>query len=332
MQSVTPFDDILLLDAAEVERHLPMRDCIEAMDRAFAALARGDAVLPVRSVIPVPDGAGSLYTMPGFLGGGDGEALAVKMVTLFPGNAARGQHTHQGVIVLFDAADGRVLSVIEAGSVTAIRTAAVSALATRLLALPDADELALLGSGVQAGSHLSAMLEVRPIRRVRVWSRTFDHAESFARSARAIHGIAVHAVSDAEAAVRGAAIVCTLTGSPEPVLRSAWLGEGVHVNAVGASTAATREIDSATIERARIVVDSRAAAAVEAGDLLLARRDGVAIDVTSVPELAEVVAGAASPRTSARDVTLFESLGLAIEDVAAARTVYRRAREAGEGA
>lgn len=328
MQSVKRFEGVALLSAADVERYLPMADCIESMTAAFAALASGGAVQPVRHVVRLPDGGGALYSMPGYLSD-DGGALAVKMVTLFPGNAQRGLETHQGVIVLFDARDGRVLAMIEAASVTAIRTAAVSGLATKLLAQPDASVLALLGSGVQARSHLAAMLEVRPIREVRVWSRTAAHAESFARQARDRHTVDVNAVENPETAVRGAEIICTVTGSPVPVVSDEWVGDGAHINAVGASTPETREIDGATVRRARLVVDSREAATVEAGDLLLGLGDDALETIAAVPELGDIVTGRATVRRVAGDVTLFESLGLAIEDVAAARTVYERAVASG---
>lgn len=305
-----------------------MRDCIAAMESVFLDLAAGRAVQPVRNVLAVPRGAGSLYTMPGFLGHAGAGALAVKMVTLFPGNASRGLESHQGVIVLFDARNGRALAIIEAASVTALRTAAVSALATRLLSNPDASRLALFGSGVQAWSHFEAMLEVRPVRRVRVWSRTPEHATRFASRATQRFGIPVEPAPTPEHALRDAEIICTVTGSTHPIVRRDWIADGAHINAVGASTAQAREIDSATASSARIVVDSLAAALAEAGDVLIPIGEGV-LSGEALTELSAVAAGEARPRTSASDVTLFESLGLAVEDAGAARTVYERALAAG---
>jgi ornithine cyclodeaminase len=327
MQSVPVDGSILAVRSADVRRHLPMGECIAMMEDVFRALAERRAVQPLRHVVRIGE-EGSLYVMPGFLRDDEAGALAVKMVTLYPGNAGRGLESHQGAIVLFDASDGRVRALIEAGSVTAIRTAAVSGLATRLLALPDASDLALLGSGVQAESHLAAMLEVRPIRRVRVWSRTAAHAMAFARRASAQFGISVELVDTAEAALRGATVVCTVTGSPAPITRSEWIADGAHINAVGASTAATREIDSATVARASLVVDARDAALAEAGDLLIPIGEGL-VAADSLMELCDVVAGRVQPRTHPTQVTLFESLGLAVEDAAAARAVYERALAAG---
>jgi ornithine cyclodeaminase len=327
-QSVTGENGVVVLTSSDVRRSLPMADCVETMAGVFRDLAEGRAVQPVRQVIGVPGGEGSLYVMPGFIGRADSGALAVKMVSLFPGNAARGLESHQGVVVLFDTNTGGVLAVIEAASLTAIRTAAVSALATRLLALPDASELALLGSGVQAWSHLEAMLAVRPIRRVRVWSRTAEHAASFAHRAADRFGVPVDVCADAEQAVRNATILCTVTGAREPITRSEWIADGAHINAVGASTPATREIDSATVARSRLIVDSLESAMAEAGDILIPLSEGL-VDEASLTPLADVVAGSASPRRSASDVTLFESLGLAVEDAAVARLVYERVRVQG---
>jgi ornithine cyclodeaminase len=322
-QSVSGENGVVVLTSSDVQRHLPMADCVETMAGVFRDLADGRAVQPVRQVIGVPGGAGSLYVMPGFVGRSDDGALAVKLVSLFPGNAVHGLESHQGVVVLFDTNTGAVLAMIEAASLTAIRTAAVSALATRLLALPDASELALLGSGVQAWSHLEAMLAVRPIRRVRVWSRTAEHATSFARRAADRFGVPVEACADAGQAVRNATILCTVTGAGEPITRSEWIADGTHINAVGASTPTTREIDSATVARSRLVVDSMESALAEAGDILIPMSEGLVREQSLTP-LADVVTGRAEPRRSASDVTMFESLGLAVEDAAAARTIYER--------
>lgn len=316
---------LLLIRSSAVERLLPVRECIAAMENAFVELSKGRAVQPVRHVLSLPDGSGALYSMPGRVGEGSEGAFAVKLVTLFPGNAGLGLEAHQGVIVLLSALDGRPVAVIEAGSVTAIRTAAVSALATRLLAVADATDLAILGSGVQAISHLEAMLIVRPLQRVRVWSRTPEHAIRFAREMSARHAIAVNAVASPELAVRGAHIVCTVTGAREPILRESWVEPGTHINAVGSSTPDTRELDSATVARARVFVDSREAALAEAGDILIPVDEGViALDHIQA-ELADLVTNGRPGRLSPTDVTVFKSLGLAIEDVAAARAVHARA-------
>jgi ornithine cyclodeaminase len=312
------------IDAAAVARLLPMHECIVAMERAFRALGQGDAEQPLRQVLALPGGRGSLYCMPAWLGPADDGALAVKLITLFPGNAGTDRETHQGVIVLFDPHHGGVRAVIEAASVTAVRTAAVSALATRLLARADASVLAILGAGVQAHSHLEAMLAVRPIREVRVWSRTERHARAFAERARARHGVRIDVASSAEIAVRDALIICTVTGATEPVLHGNMVAPGAHINAVGASTSRTRELDSALVVRSHVYVDSRTSALAEAGDLLIPMVEGVITADHIRGDLADLVCGTVTGRTNDEEITIFESLGLAVEDAAAALHIHTR--------
>ncbi len=356
------------LDGAAVERHLTPSLALEAMDDAFRSLARGRAVQPLRTLLTLPEersgpgpGAGQetpesggrphdpgsppdgeprhLLVMPGYLGAP--AALGAKLLTLFPGNHALGIPSHQGVVLLFDVGTGSLRAVVDAEAVTALRTAAASALATRLLAREDADELAILGSGVQARSHLQAILGVRPIRRVRIWSRTPEHARAFVAEAGARMGKGggpegrpppevVHA-PDPETAVRGAGIVCTVTASPTPVLRGAWLAPGTHVNAVGAYTRDTRELDSAAVQRARLYVDRRESARAEAGDFLLPLAEGAIRDSHLLGELGELLEGRVEGRTSAEDVTLFKSLGLAVQDLAAVAALVERMEQAERG-
>jgi ornithine cyclodeaminase/alanine dehydrogenase-like protein (mu-crystallin family) len=317
-----------LIGSADVKRLLPVGDCINAMETAFHALARDRAVQPLRTVIHVPGGQDSLYVMPAHVSGEDADSLAVKLVSLFPGNAGRGLDTHQGAVVLLDNVTGRVRALIEAGSLTGIRTAAVSALATRYLAIPEATELAILGAGVEAATHLEAMLAVRPLQHVRVWSRTAARALKFARDMAARHGIPVEVANDAKTAVDGAHIICTVTAARQPVLKGRWLAAGAHVNAVGASTPDARELDTQAIVNAALWVDSRAAAESEAGDYLIARAEaGSAVVIRG--ELGDLVTGRLPGRTSADEITIFKSLGLAIEDAAAARLLWKRALGAG---
>ena len=324
--------DVLVLSSADVERLLGMGECIEAMASAFMALGRGNGVQPLRSVTRVPDGSGSLYVMPAFLPAADPNSegtLSVKLISLFIGNTAVGLESHQGVIVLFGARQGEVRAVMEASRVTAIRTAAVSALATRLLALPDAADLAILGAGVQARSHIEAMLAVRNVRRVRIWSRTPGNARRLAEEARARHSIDVSATETAEAAVRGADLICATTASPSPVLKSEWVSLGAHINAVGSSTPGARELDTETMARACVFVDSREAALAEAGDVLIPMAEGAFGRGHIRGELGELVAGRCVGRVTGSDITVFKSLGLAVEDAAAARLLYDRAGQAG---
>jgi alanine dehydrogenase len=302
------------IDADEVERLLDYDTCIEAMDHALRVFSAGDAVQPLRTVLRLPADRGALYVMPAWTPAPP--ALAVKLIAGIH-DAPGGGPLHHGIVVVFDDATGAVRALVDAAPLTAIRTAAVRAVATRALARADASVLALLGTGVQARSHLRAVARVRSLERVRVWSRTPSHVEAFVGE-HAELGIPVEAAADAEAAVRDADIICTVTSSAEPVLRGAWVAPGAHVNAVGASMPHTREIDGALVGRSRIFVDSIEAANTEAGDLLLARVEGVieADDISS--EIGAVLAGRSAGRQAADEITLFKSLGLAVEDAAAA--------------
>lgn len=321
--------DVLIVNQEEVPRLLPMKECVDVMARAFAALARGETSMPVRQIVWLPEKAGALGLMPAHIG--TQAAVGVKAVTFFPRNEGTDLDSHQGAVLLFEAGRGRLLAVVDATSVTSQRTAAVSGLATRLLAREDAGDLALIGSGVEARTHLEAMLAVRTIRRVRVASKTPERARSFAAREGKRHGIAIEACATIEEAVRGAEIVCTVTSSREPVVRGAWLSPGVHVNAVGSSVPSARELDAAAVAKSRFFVDHRESALAEAGDFLLARGEGAVADSHILGELGQLVTGEVPGRISPADVTLFKSVGLAIEDVAAAQHIYAKARDAGLG-
>jgi len=321
--------DILVLNQTEVGALLPMAECMDVMADALRALAAGDAAVPLRTVVRLPDGHSAFAMMPATLA--RSAALGVKVITVFPGNEGTRLDSHQGAVLLFEAEQGRLLAVMDASAITAIRTAAVSGVATRALAREDAAELAILGAGVQAATHLEAMLLARPVARVRVWSRTAGRAGEFARRAAERFAIEVEAVASAEAAVDGAAVVCTTTAAREPVLHGAWLAAGTHVNAVGASVPTARELDTEAVRRARLYVDRRESALAEAGDFLLPRREGAVSDDHIVGELGDVLLGRVPGRRSGTEVTLFKSLGLAVEDVAAARHVHAKAVGAGAG-
>ena len=321
---------LLVVGAAEVERLLPMPACIEAMDAVLGALARGEALQPLRLMLRPEAAPGLMAVMPAWCGGTE-PAFAVKVVGVFHGNAAHGLESHQGAVMLFSGETGQPLAVLDAGAVTAVRTAAVSALATRLLAGPEAADLAILGSGVQAASHIEALSCVRRLRRVRVASRDPERARAFAARHASLHEFPVEAAGSAELAVRGADLVVTATSSAVPVLKRAWLSEGAHLNLVGASLPDRREVDAATVAAASLFVDRRESAESEAGDYLLALREGAIHEGHIRAELGDVVVGRHPGRRSADEITLFKSLGLAVEDLAAAALVYRRARAQGEG-
>jgi ornithine cyclodeaminase len=320
---------VLVLSRSDVADLLPMRDCIETMAEALSALARGDAILPLRQVLRLPDGKSAFAVMPAYLGAP--KAVGTKVITVFPDNHGTSLDSHQGAVLLFDAEHGSLVAIMDASSITAIRTAAVSGLATRLLARDDADDVAILGTGVQARTHLEAMRAVRPVRRLRVWSRSAGAVRAFAERESRRQGVEIEPAASARDAVDGADIVCTVTASREPVLRGAWLADGAHVNAVGASLPFARELDTAAVVRGRLYVDRRESALNEAGDFLIPKGEGAIADDHIVGELGELLIGRASGRRAETEVTIFKSLGLAVEDVAAARLLYQRATVAGRG-
>jgi ornithine cyclodeaminase len=286
-------------------------------------------VLPLRGKVRLPDGSGVLGLMPGYLG--KPESFGLKIVTVMPGNHGTPYDSHQGVVMLFGVKHGEPLAILDATAITAIRTAAASAVATDALANSDAGDLALIGSGAQAHTHLVAMRCVRPLRRVRVWSRTRSNAERFARDESERSDLAVEVCDSARDAVRDADIVCTTTSAREPVLSGEWLAPGAHVNAVGACFPTSRELDTEAVRRARFFTDSRESCMNEAGDFLLARGEGAIDDPHLLGELGEVLLGKVAGRVSHDDITIFESLGIAIEDLAAAHFIHRRALESRKG-
>jgi ornithine cyclodeaminase/alanine dehydrogenase-like protein (mu-crystallin family) len=308
---------VRILDEHDVRRLLPLDECIPAMEGALAALARGEVHNPLRTVVR-PPGEPSLLGLMAAHRGGEEPLWALKAVAIFPANAARGLDLHQGFVALFDGETGQTRALLNAGAVTAIRTAAVTAVATRLLAREDASTLALLGAGIQARAHLDALRLVRGFERVVVWSpsgRPLEGAES---------------VASAEEAVRGADVVATVTSAAQPVLRRSWLKEGAHVNAVGSSIPTTRELDTETMRDAALFVDRRESTVNEAGDFLFPQREGAIGPEHIRAEIGELLLGAEG-RRSPSELTVFKSLGLAVEDLAAAEHVVRRAEAEGVG-
>jgi len=321
---------VRLLDQEQVTALLGMRECMGAMEEALRALANGGAVMPLRTVLQLPGGRGAFGAMPAHLDPPD--AIGLKAITVFPGNEGTAYDSHQGVVLLFEATHGSLVAVLDASSITGIRTAAVSGVATRLLARADAGVLAMIGSGVQADTHLDAMMVARPISQVRVASRQPANAARFVARSRARYaGLKVEAVPTVEEAVRGAEIVCTVTSSREPVLQGAWLAPGCHVNAVGASLKSARELDSDAVAMAKLFVDRRESTLAESGDFLVPRSEGRFGDDHIRGELGELLEGRVAGRERDDEITLFKSLGLAIEDVAAAHFVLREAERFGVG-
>jgi ornithine cyclodeaminase len=320
---------VLIVNGSEVQKLLPMGECIDVMSDALAALARGDAILPLRPILWLPEKVGALGMMPAYLG--NIQSVGLKVVTVFPGNHGTKFDSHQGAVLLFETGHGQLLSIMDASSITAIRTAAVSGLATRLLAREDSSTVAILGSGVQARTHVEAMINARPVKNIRVWSRNAERVSKFVEREAKHRPIEVVVAGSAEEAVRGADIICTTTSSREPVLQGEWIAPGAHINAVGSSVAFARELDTAAVTNARLYVDRRESTLNESGDFIIAKKEGAIGDDHIVGEIGDVILGRVKGRRSNDEITLFKSLGLAVEDLAAANHIYRKATDTDAG-
>jgi ornithine cyclodeaminase/alanine dehydrogenase-like protein (mu-crystallin family) len=321
--------EIRVLRAHEVRQLLPMAECIDLMHRTMIAVARRRVVLPLRSVMVMPGELGMLGNMPGYLA--EPECFGVKLVSLIPRNKPPQYSSHLGLVLLFEAEHGCPVALLDAAEITAIRTAAASGLATRLLARPDAGDLAVLGAGEQARSHLEAMLAVRALRRVRVWARDGAKAAEFARTEGARHGIVIETAATVPQAVAGADIICTVTKAREPILLGEWLAPGAHLNVVGSSIKTTAEIDTPAVVKSRFFVDYRESTINEGGEYLRALNAGAIMEGHILAEIGEVADGSKAGRRSASDVTLYKSLGIAPQDLASAHYVLDKARAAGVG-
>lgn len=320
---------IRVLRGSEVRKLLPMAECIDLLQKTMIAVSEGRVVLPLRSILAMPGDRGMMGIMPGYLA--EPECFGVKLVSLIPRNKPPQYSSHLGLVLLFEAEHGQPVALLDAAEITAIRTAAASGLATRLLARADAGDLALLGAGEQARSHLEAMLCVRKLRRIRVWARDADKAKLFAATAGARHGIAIEISATVREAVTGADIICTTTKAREPLLQGDWLAPGAHLNVVGSSIAAAAEIDTTAVAKARFFVDCRNSTVNEGGEYLRALRAGVITAEHILAEIGEVANGSKEGRRSPLEVTLYKSLGIAPQDLAAAHYVWQKARAAGIG-
>ena len=321
----------LLLTRSDVAAVLRMSEAIDAVEEALVRLARGRAFMPQRAVLRIAERSATHLSMPALVEG-DGGGMAVKLVTTYPANpATRGLPTIMGVLVLHDPETGGVLAVMDASLLTAIRTGAASGVATRHLARPDARRVGLIGAGVQAERQLEACAVVRSVADARVFDPEPGRAERFAGRMGALLGIEVRPAASARDAVDEADVVVVATTSTTPVLEGSWLVPGQHVCAIGSHTPETREVDTEAVVRSRVFADDREACLAEAGDLLIPIREGAIGRDHLRGGIGEVVTGAIPGRRRHDDITLFKSVGLAVEDVAAARLVYDRARAAGLG-
>ncbi len=321
---------LLVIDAATVRAQLDPADCIAELRGAMIALSEGRARQPLRSVMDLTDGD-AFGVMPGTL---DDGSFGAKLISVFPRNFERGLSSHQGLITLFDADSGAPVAIVDASSVTALRTAAASALATDALARRDARVLALLGYGEQAATHLQAIARVRDIAEVRVWGRSRERADAFVaheRAAAQAHGAVLRACDDVDAAVAGADIVCCLTAASEPILFGHQLDAGMHLNLVGSGRAGPVEVDNAVVQRTRFFADHRGSVLRQGAEFLRAKQAGLVDDAHVLGEIGDVLAGRLTGRRGAEDITAYKSLGSIVQDLATARFLVRRARERGFG-
>ena len=314
---------LLILSEENVRELLDMGSCIRVMETALTGLERGELTMPLRFVVRT-GGETLMGLMPAYRGG-ENPLFSLKEIVIAPGNSARGLDPHQGGVMLHDGATGELIALLNASAITEIRTAAVSGVATKLLARPDARTVAILGTGVQGRSHAIAMREVVPDAELRIWSRTPAHAEALALES---HGVVCET---AQEAVSGADIVCTCTSSPEPIVELDWLAPGTHVNAVGSSVPWACELSPQLFAAASLFVDRRESTLNESGDYLRAVEQAGIGPAHIKAELGELLTGTHPGRGSADELTLFKSLGLAVEDLAAADLVVGRALEAGIG-
>lgn len=320
---------MIVLSHQDVEALLSMDQAIEVIARVMPEVSAGHAELPLRSVIPV-GGTNRMGIMPGALA--EPACFGIKLVSLFPGNPARGLSSHRGAVVLFEAETGEATAMMDASLLTAIRTAAASGVATRALAREDCERLVIVGYGEQAEHHLDAMVAVRPIRHVVVAGRSAEKAAAFCDQAATRHeGLSFSSTTDVAAAVRDADLVCTVTASPAPILNGDWLPVGCHVNVVGSSIPSMREVDDRFVERASIWVDYMPSTLAQAGEIV----DTIAAGSFSADrikgEIGNLLAGKAPGRSSADEITAYRSLGIAAQDLAAAAFVLDEARRQGRG-
>jgi ornithine cyclodeaminase/alanine dehydrogenase-like protein (mu-crystallin family) len=318
--------ELLVVDRETVSRLLPLQDCIPLMRQAMTALSAGRTRQLLRQIIDLGDGR--LF---GVMPGADEEAFGAKLISVFPGNAARGLQSHQGFVVLFDPQTGQAVCVLHGGEITAIRTAAASAAATAALARPDARRLAVLGTGEQAWMHARAIPHVRPIEELRLWGRSQANAEALAARLGPELKLSIRVCGTVREAAQDADVICTTTSASEPVLQGAWVADGAHVNLVGSSYAGPREVDDALVARARLFADHREGVLRQGAEVLHAIQAGLIGEDHVLGEIGEVMSGRTPGRLSPADVTAYKSLGAIVQDLVSGWQVYQRAMEKGAG-
>jgi len=301
---------------------LTMQECIAVIEKMFRSLASGEAAQPLRSLMWLPDKNGLLGMMPGY----DTTAgvMGIKLISVFHGNRDKGYPSHQGVVILFDANNGQPLMIFDASEITAIRTAAASALATKLLAREDAEILSIIGSGEQAERHIESILVVRKIRQINIWGKNEKNATALANKIRNRYGIPVTVYKNAEESVRETDIICTVTSSPQPVVSGNWIRKGTHINAVGSSTPTKRELDTNAVLKSKLYTDCYESILNEAVDFLIPKKEGAISDSHILGDLGEVLSGTKKGREDKDEITLFKSLGIASEDIFSCRYIYQK--------
>ena len=322
----------LLLTRKDVEKVLTMKDAIAAVEEGFRQLALGNVIMPQRTAIRISEHHGIHLGMPAYVGGaGDGGSLALKVVTVYPENPSKfGLPTTIGTLLLNDPRSGALVAIMDAGFLTAMRTGAVSGVATRYLAREDARSVGIFGAGVQARAQLMAMCEVRPVERVLVCDPVQEGRDKFAAEMSELLSIPVEPTDDPRACVDNE-IVVAASSSGEPIFEGSWLAPGTHINGIGSHSPGARELDTVTIQRSKVVPDLAAACLVEAGDLIIPIKEGAITEDHIHASLGEIVAGLKPGRESDEEITLFKSVGLAVQDAATAAQVYDLARAAGVG-
>ncbi|HMK19773.1 MAG TPA: ornithine cyclodeaminase family protein [Chitinophagaceae bacterium] len=314
--------DPLFINKEKIASLLPMEECIEVMEKMFSSLAAGECLQPLRNIMRLPDGSGVLGMMPGHaakLG-----VMGIKVISVFHANKEAGFPSHQGVVMLFDAKNGQPLMLFDALEITAIRTAAASAVATKLLSRENSSTLAIIGSGEQAKRHIEAMLVVRNIKQINLWSRNENNAKHLVNELSAEYNMPIHIRKNVQQAVEHADIICTVTASKEPVVLGDWIAAGTHINAVGSSTAATRELDTTAIVRSKLFTDRYESVYNEAGDFLIPKKEGAVTDEHVKGEIGEVLSGTKKGRENDKEITVFKSLGIAAEDIFSAYHIYEK--------
>ena len=308
---------------------ITMEECITVMENIFIQLEEDQAFNPLRSAMLIPGENGLLSMMPGYVNKQD--IMGIKSVSVYPENANIGLESHQGSVTLFNALNGTPLAIMDAGQITAIRTAAVSGLATRILAKKNSKILAILGSGIQARTHIEAMTTILNLEEIRVWSKNKKNAKKLVEEQRKKYAIPFRPFDTVNEAIYNADIICTTTAAVEPILQGKYLMQGVHINAVGSSVRNTRELDGFAIKLSKLYVDKIESTINESGDFLMAKQEGTIDDNHIIGTLGEILTKQKKGRNNINDITLFKSLGLAVEDIATAFFIYDKYVKSNKG-